>query len=89
MAARDTGSGFDLRDSCSHCRLRRQRRRRLDLTLRSSGSRGMKNSAEGVTEVVTVVSPGYARHREEFRGNNGGAIRLVPWTFRGLERRRR
>lgn len=42
-------SGFDLRDSCSRCRLRR----RLDLTLRSSDSRGMKNSVvEDITKVV-------------------------------------
>lgn len=68
------------------CRLRRP----LDLTLRSSGSfgrvgAGVKYNAESANKGRARGKPGgYVRRREEFRGNNGSAVRLVPSTPRGI-----
>lgn len=42
------------------------------------GQEGEVEHGRVLTKVVPEVSRGYVRRREEFRGNNESAVRLVP-----------
>lgn len=59
------------------------------IRLFGTGQRGRGITRRALTKVVPEVSRGYARRREEFRGNNGSAVRLVPSAPRGIYHRER